>query len=400
MNKFIRLQKINVSFLTTSYPLHPDASSGIFVKRLVDALRRSSNVTVITPDDSATYSYPKEVKAFHYAPKEKQLLAHSNGGIPIALKKKKINYFYAVLLVGNFLLTTIKSARHADIIHANWSVPGIIAGLVGGILNKPAITTLRGEDVTRAKSSMLFKIFLYCCIASNNSVICVSTEMQEELRILFPRHKGKILHIPNGIDTAFFVDRRTKSTRSDKKTCILCVGSLIPRKNFSSVVQAISQSIHRDTIQLNIVGEGPDRPSLEHQVEMQKLSKSVTFLGNVSPAKIHYLYELADIFIIPSLSEGRPNVLLEAMASGLAIIASKIAGITEIIEDGTSGLLFCPLDHKNLTRLIDELISSVDARNKLANNAQRYIQENCNSWEDTAEEYLQVYHSLINRSSA
>lgn len=381
-----------VLFLTTSYPLRPGAVSGIFIKRLVESLRKLADIYVVTPDDSETTNFPDAVHTFRYAPKSKQLLAHSYGGIPAALGKSRFNYVYAASLVTCFLVATFRLSRSAHLLHANWSIPGVIAGIVGRILGKPVLTTLRGEDITRAKTSHLFKLLLSCCLALNRIVVCVSSDMQAELQTLFPRYKNKILHIANGVDPAF---EKTQTALSDlPSTQLLCVGSLIPRKNFPIVLKAIWQSKNRDHICLTIAGEGPERTKLEALANELGIRQNVTILGNVPPEEIADLYHRAHIFIIPSLSEGRPNVLVEAMVSRLAILAADIAGIRELIEEGSSGHLFAPSDTARLTKLIDKLVEQPESRQWLGNNAHLRIQQEGITWERTAESYYQLYRSL------
>lgn len=388
----VKEDRKKVLFLTTSYPLYPDAVSGIFIRRLVDALRTMADIQVVTPDDDRTINHSSTVHAFRYAPKQKQLLAHSHGGIPSALGKSRTNYLYAASLVTCFFAATIRLSISSHLLHANWSVPGAIAGVVGRIFRKPVLTTLRGEDITRAKTSRLFKLLLFFCLASNRIVVCVSSDMQAELQALFPRYRNKIRHIANGVDPAF---GRPDATHSETPLLqLLCVGSLIPRKNFSCVLKAIGQSSYRERIHLTIAGEGPEREKLESLAAILGIQHNVRLLGAVSPERITDLYHRSHIFIIPSVSEGRPNVLLEAMTAGLAILAANIVGITELIDDGASGHLFAPHDTNRLTQLIDNLIEQPESRYQLGNNARLRIQQENITWERTAELYYQLYRSL------
>ena len=381
-----------VLFLTTSYPLRPGAVSGIFIKRLVESLQRLADIHVVTPDDNETTTPPKTVHTFQYAPKQKQLLAHGHGGIPTALGKSRINYLYAASLVTCFFVVTLRRSTSTHLLHANWSVAGVIAGIVGRTMGKPVLTTLRGEDITRAKTSYLFRLLLFCCLALSRLVVCVSSDMQAELQALFPRYKNKIRHIANGVDTIF---EKTQAASPETPVLqLLCIGSLIPRKNFSCVLKALGQSRNREHICLTIVGEGPEREGLEVLANELGIHQKVKFLGSVPPEQIADFYHHAHIFIIPSLSEGRPNVLLEAMAASLAILAADIVGIRELIEDGSSGHLFAPNDTARLTQLIDSLIEQPECRHRLGNNARLRIQQENFTWERTAELYYQLYRSL------
>lgn len=381
-----------VLFLTTSYPLTPDAVSGVFVKRLVGSLQKLADIQVITPDDNKTISPPDGVYSFRYAPKKKQLMAHGFGGIPAALGQSRFNYVYAFSLVVCFFLVTLRKCTSYHILHANWSIPGVIAGVAGKITGKPVLTTLRGEDITRAKTSYLFKAMLHSCLALNRFVVCVSSDMQADLQAMFPRFRSKIMHIPNGVDPTFAASKDKKKNHSTIQ--LLCIGSLIPRKNFACVLQAISQSRHLKIINLTIAGDGPERLQLEALATKLGIHENVRFLGSIPPEKVANLYQNVDIFIIPSHSEGRPNVLLEAMAAGLPILASNISGITELVEEDFSGYLFYPHESDTLCILIDRLISNPANRTRLGNNARLRIQQENTCWKTTADRYHQLYQLM------
>ncbi len=161
-------QTVRVALLTTSFPLNRDSVSGVFVWRLARSFPSTVLATVVTPCDTSgtppvTIPDSYNVHCFRYAPWRWQLLAHQPGGIPVALQRSIAMRCLLPIFLVAMLIACFRVSRKADIIHANWSVNGAIAGLVGFFLKKPVVTTLRGEDVTRAKNSKLYYYLLWFC---------------------------------------------------------------------------------------------------------------------------------------------------------------------------------------------------------------------------------------------
>lgn len=119
------------------------------------------------------------------------------------------------------------------------------------------------------------------------------------------------------------------------------------------------QAQHPD-LRLTIVGDGPDRPALEAQAERLGVNGLVHFVGYQSQEAVANILELADMLTLPSLAEGVPVVLMEAMASRLPVIASRVAGVPELVEDGVSGLLAPPGDVEALVYALEGLLGDVE----------------------------------------
>jgi len=153
-----------------------------------------------------------------------------------------------------------------------------------------------------------------------------------------PRSRVTVLH--NGVRDLPLVPVGVARLREElnlggQRPVILSVGRLSHEKGQADLIRAFSPL--RDRARLVIVGDGPDRSALERLTRTLGLQRSVIFTGmraNVAP-----FYALADVFALPSLSEGSPNALLEAMACGLPIVATRVGGVPEIASDGTSALL-------------------------------------------------------------
>ncbi|MCI5138420.1 MAG: hypothetical protein D3922_08390 [Candidatus Electrothrix sp. AR1] len=151
---------LKVLLLTTSFPLNRGSRSGIFIQKMINHLPKNVLVTVLTPDgteagsqSSADYS----VIPFRYAPKQWQQLAHGSGGIMAALSRNKLLFLLLPTFLLSNLLTCCCYARKVDVLHANWSINGVIAGIAGLLFGKPVMTTLRGSDVNLIETSALMR---------------------------------------------------------------------------------------------------------------------------------------------------------------------------------------------------------------------------------------------------
>jgi sugar transferase (PEP-CTERM/EpsH1 system associated) len=189
----------------------------------------------------------------------------------------------------------------------------------------------------------------------------VSEQLKRDLtsHIGIPAERIDVLH--NGVD----FDRFSNSTAnaslrnqlhfSPDDLVIGSVGRLAPVKNYPLLLRAVA-SLDHDRVRLLLVGDGPERSRLEELARSLGVETRVRFLGHRED--IPDLLGIMDAFVLPSFSEGMSNTLLEAMASGVACIASNVGGNSEIVRHGLDGLLFASGDeaalHSALSRLVDD----------------------------------------------
>lgn len=390
------LSAVKVIVLSTSFPLDPGSPSGIFVARLLHHLSGEVEITVLTPGDSTarqTLTHANiTVVPFRYAPLRLQTLTHRPGGIPVALQRNKLAYLLLPLLLSSMLMATIRHCRHSNVIHANWAICGVIAGIASRLTRVPAITTLRGADVNRANSSRTDRYLLRCCLAWNRQVVAVSEAIAAGLRRDFPRQTHKIVFIPNGVDGRL-TDVQRAPYGSERPVRLLTVGSLIPRKGIDQIIQALN-SLSDEPVTLEIVGTGPEQRSLQTLARRLSVNDRITFAGQVEPEQIIEVLLNADIFVLASHSEGRPNVVLEAMATGLPVVATDIEGTRELVQHQHSGLLFTDGNQEELVDSLRRLTRDPDLRSRLGSAARRTTIERGLVWPVTAERYHGVYRAV------
>lgn len=158
---------------------------------------------------------------------------------------------------------------------------------------------------------------------------------------------------------------------------ILYVGSLNQEKNIDNLIRALNSLLQRGTsCELSIAGDGPERTKMEKLCVKLGIKSKVKFHGYfpLGP-KMKELYKDSDIFILPSVSEGTPRVLLEAMASGVVVVATRVGGIPDIVVDSITGLLVDPDDTEAFVLAVERLIKDPQLRKKLIEKGYEFARE-------------------------
>ncbi len=174
---------------------------------------------------------------------------------------------------------------------------------------------------------------------------------------------SKLVYVPLGIDATEFAPGSPRTVSSPPR--LLCVGRLAPEKGQALLLDALAALRAAGLpVQLRLVGDGPDRSWLQRRAAELDLASSVEFAGWVDQVRLLSLYAETDLFVLPSLAEGIPMVLMEAMAMQIPCVAPRITGIPELIEHGVDGMLYAVGDVEELTQAIRSLLESPE---KMAN---------------------------------
>lgn len=160
---------------------------------------------------------------------------------------------------------------------------------------------------------------------------------------------------------------------------LLYTGRLAVAKGLPVLLESIAQlkSLHPD-LELLIVGDGGDRRDLEAQVQRLAIADQVTFLGYQSQAEVRQWLQQVDVFVLPSFAEGVPVSLMEAMAAGLPVVTTRIAGVAELVEDGSSGFLVPPGDSQTLGDRLHRLLVDPELRHRFGQAGRAKVQREFN----------------------
>jgi glycosyltransferase involved in cell wall biosynthesis len=209
----------------------------------------------------------------------------------------------------------------------------------------------------------------------------------------------KIRVVLNGVDTKLFSPRESDldmERRLDiRKPVILVAGRLVPWKGFRYLVNTAPTILDSfpDATFL-VVGDGPERGNLEIQVDDLGLNRNFVFTGRIPHQEMVKTISCADVFVLPSLFDTTPNVLLEVMSSEKPTVASNIEGIREVIKNNDTGILVPPANDALLGEAIMSLLCDPKKSSNIARRARRFIQENYD-WSKIIDKRLSIYKSQI-----
>jgi glycosyltransferase involved in cell wall biosynthesis len=215
-------------------------------------------------------------------------------------------------------------------------------------------------------------------IAAADFIVCIGAYARGQLMHLSPPsqwHKFEIC--PLGVDPERYLPvRRTLSARP---FTILCVGRLTPAKGQRILIKACHK-LHRSgrTLRLVLVGSGPDEAQLKSAVAANGLEHVVRFTGALNQTEVRAWYARADAFALASFAEGIPVVLMEAMASAIPCVSTRITGIPELIRDGEDGLLVTPSDTDELAAALARLMDDAPLRHYLGRSGRARVQQKYN----------------------
>jgi starch synthase (maltosyl-transferring) len=209
---------------------------------------------------------------------------------------------------------------------------------------------------------------------------------------------SKICVIPNGIDAAKVAESvpadLTQFGIPAGSRTLLFVGRLDPQKGPFVLMAAVRELCPRHAdLHVLLVGDGPLRDTLRAWVAKENLASRVHFAGRRND--VPSLLRAADLFVLPSLWEGLPNVVLEAMAAGTPIVTSRVEGISDLLVDDRTGLIVPPNSAGDLAEAIDRLLADRDHARQMGHSAQHFVRERF-TWDHVIAQYEQLYTDLLN----
>ena len=276
-----------------------------------------------------------------------------------------------------------------DVIHEQG-----ISGLgfsIKRLLRIPYVVFPQGTELYLS-SELYKKIIVRRALDNADSCLALTQDMAREMQRICPK---EITIIPNGVDLSRFEslskgDARQKLGIDKRGQMILCVANLRVEKGHEYLIEAMGYvAKSHPEARLYLVGKGSQMGKTQDLVSSHSLQRKVVFAGFIPPDEIPGYMVAADTFVLPSLSEGFPLVLLEAMAAGLPIVATNVGGIPEIVTDGENGFLVEPRNSQQLAEKIALLLQNENIRKRFSTNninkAKRY------NWSEVVTALEKVY---------
>ena len=312
------------------------------------------------------------------------LRRHADRCSPLEL----LSFTAAGTLAGLWLAATFRP----HVVLAFFAFPsGPVALATRRLLGKPYVVSLRGSDVPRPEigSSALspfLRLALRRVCGSASAVTAVSGGLRSAALAAAPGLD--VLVIPNGVDLDRF--RPAEDSRPPGRVRLLYVGRLREFKGVRILLSAFASMARRaeQAVELHLVGDGPDRATLERLSSRLGITERVRFHGWVAYARITDFYHRADCLVLPSFVEGMPNVVLEAMACGLPVVGTDVAGTRELIRDGEEGRLVPRRNAEALGAALLQLVSDTKLRRRMGRCARERALEF--SWQKAGDQYLDI----------
>jgi glycosyltransferase involved in cell wall biosynthesis len=297
----------------------------------------------------------------------------------------------------SFLVWAWIHRRSFQIIHAHNASMGLMSAIVGSLVGKKVIVkipSLKYVNYLRG-SNFSGKLRRWILTRKTDRFIAVSTEMQQALiRAGIAREKLEL--IGNGIELDAPVEAAADTLKQEiSGPCavpvVLFVGRLVKEKGLDRLLTVWASLPEHERMTLLIVGDGPLRESLERQAEDLRLLPSIRFLGH--QPEVARFYSIADLFVLPSRTEGMSNSLLEAMAAGLPVVASNVGGNRDVIKHQRTGFLVNWDDTKSCARIVTTLTSDRELRRRIGNAARTQIR--AYGIGDVAGRYYDLYQTVL-----
>ncbi|VAW63509.1 hypothetical protein MNBD_GAMMA11-1144 [hydrothermal vent metagenome] len=394
---------MNLLLITNLFPTHFDPERGIFTLQLARRLQKHCNVTVLCPLPwFPSISLIQNRKWQQYSQVSSQ---YTIEGIRVYSPKylliPKISENIHASLMAKSLSRCIASLhkQHAfDVVNSQWLYPDSVAvDKAIHSLKLPHVATGLGSDINRelyqaGKTQQIMKM-----LQASTAITVVSSNLKNEL-IDRKLPADKITVIPNGIDTDKFhlleknECRKTLQLEHDIPV-ILYIGRLSTEKSIKTLISATQKLIKNEyPVKVYLLGDGPLRIELAEQAKSLEIDKNIVFMGKVDHNEIGTWLGATDYLCLPSIMEGCPNVILEALGCGRPVIASRVGAIPDIVTQ-KSGILFTPEDVSELSCSLEKAINTDWSAEEISRSVEKY------SWEHAAEHYYNVFDSAISKKS-
>lgn len=380
---------------TTLFPNNVQPAHGIFVANRLSHLLDSgaAATTIVAPIPWFPSTHPRFGEYGRYAavpPVEER------SGQPVhhprypVIPKAGMHLAPILLYLGarKTVASILRRGPNVDLIDAHYFYPdGVAAVLLGKTFGKPVVITARGTDINHIADHPLPRRMIRWAAREAAGAITVCQALKDRL-VEIGVDAAHIRVLRNGVDLDLFqpADRETARAKHDLNgRVLLSVGHLIQRKGHHLVIEALAELPDATLV---IAGAGPEHARLTALCRRLGVVDRVRFLGQVPHTDLAELYSAADILVLASEREGWANVLLEAMACGTPVVASRVWGTPEVVADPAAGVLVADRTGRGFAAAISQLSASPPNRAATRAYAERF------SWDATTLGQIELFRSV------
>ena len=266
-----------------------------------------------------------------------------------------------------------KTVRHQrpDILQSQHFYTNLYVALTAQLLALPAIGAIQNDVFSEVKvfGKIAGSLSLYI-----PRLIAANSRRAIKNAVILKVPASRLCFLPNAVDCAAF---RPANNKEDKTIQLLAVGRLVEQKRMDRFVSVVARLQSQSTVPIRgiIAGSGPQKDALQAQAQrLGLLPDRLEFRGLVSD--MASLYQQADIMVLTSDWEGSPNVVLEAMASGLPVVATCVGGVPDIVLAGQTGYIADPKDEESIVKHLHTLANDTDLRHQMGKNARKFVEDN------------------------
>ncbi len=345
-----------------------------------------------------------DVRSFRYAPERYELLGYSR-----SLSADETMRIGAALVTPLYLMAARRAVKRTlaeggyDLLHAHWVVPN---GLVAGPLSRrvPIAVGLHGSDVFMAERKEV-RPFVRRALARTSVLTSCSPELADRVcAIGFPNERAHV--IPYGVNVEeFSPDSARRSIWREKlgipgdAPVVVSVGRMVSKKGYGYLLEALPGLLETHPDAHFVLGGAGDLLD-DFKNQTARWADRVHLPGLVLRDVLPDLYRAADIFVLPAVHDrkgnvdGLPNVILEAMASGLPVVASGISGIPQAVEDGVNGRLVPEKEPEPLAAALSELMGDLERSRQMGAVSRRRAETEL-TWDAVAARYRAAYETVV-----
>ncbi len=407
---------MKICMVTSSYPKYPGEVTAPFIEEIaagVAALGHEVHLLLPHHPDLRRDAVERGVHLhpYHYAPCRALAVWGYAESLAADVEVRGRTYLAALLALPTGLLALLRLTRRErqghpfDLIHAHWVIPnGPTAALAAGRRALPLVVSLHGSDVYLPERKPWLRPVVRWTLRRASAITACSADLARRAQAL-GAPAGRLTVIPYGADPQTFHPAdpaERERTRAELglapgEPLLLAVGRLVRKKGFDILLRALPRVVQEvGPVHLLIAGRGDLREELSSLAGRLGVQNYVNFVGAVERDRLPALFRSCDLLAVPSMHDergnvdGLPNVVLEGMASGVAIVASDVAGIPQVISSGETGLLVPEKDPEALAAAIVRLLREPELRARLGQEARRRVEERLN-WPAVARQFEQVY---------
>ena len=398
--------------VTTSYPRFPGDSVGTFMEPIARGVAaRGHEVHVVAPWHPLLERRPDEANLrFHfykYAPVRSLNVFGYAAAMRADVSLRAAAYIAAPLALGQGWRISRKIARRfkAGVMHGHWVIPGGVTAALAAP-GVPLVVSLHGSDVYVAETFAPARGAARLAFERAGAITACSEDLGRRA-VAIGADPARVEVVPYGVDVERFrpdalarAECRSRLGLSGDTTLIFSAGRLVRKKGFEYLIDAMAALGRPGAAVLAIGGEGDLDAELRARAAQAGIAQSVRFLGNISQDAVASHLAAADIVVVPSVRDdagnvdGLPNILMEALASGTALVTTTAGGIGAVVTPDETALVVPERDPAAIARAIDRLAAAPDLRRAIGSAAREAARERF-GWNETARRFEAAYERAL-----